>query len=85
MRFNLPLTGLSALPSLLQLLSWEDLMKVSFEGNEAVIRIPLDESPKVSESGKNLVIASTHGFVVTEAQHKGKSVKANINLCISTK
>ncbi len=43
-------------------------MKVSIEKNELVIRIPLVE-PKPSQSGKNLIVASTHGNV-KEAAYK---------------
>lgn len=43
-------------------------MKVSIEKNELVIRIEMTE-PKPSSSGKNLIIASTHGNVKTDVAH----------------
>ncbi len=43
-------------------------MKVSIEKSELVIRIPLEE-PTPSQSGKNMIVATTHGNVKTDCQH----------------
>jgi YD repeat-containing protein len=42
-------------------------VKATIEGDELVIRLPLNKSPVPSSSGKTLVVASTHGNRTTEA------------------
>lgn len=59
-------------------------MKVTIEKNELVIRIPTQD-PTPSASGKTLVIASTHGNVVTGVKVNGKEVKIGLNAYISAK
>lgn len=56
-------------------------MKVTIEGQELVIRMPLEE-PTLSASGKTLVVASTHGNVVTSATVNGKPVTLGVNAYI---
>lgn len=55
-------------------------MKVEIDkkANELVIRIPLQE-PTRSASGKTLVVASSHGNVVTTAQIDGRPVTVGVN------
>ena len=43
-------------------------MKVTIEKGELVIRMPLSE-PKPSQSGKNMIVASTRGNVKTDCVH----------------
>ena len=44
--------------------------------------IPLIAVPVTSTSGKTLVVASTHGNKVTEAQVNGKNVVVGLNAYI---
>ncbi len=57
-------------------------MKATIEGNELVIRLPLNKSPVPSASGKTLVIASTHGNRTTEAVVQGQPVIVGVNAYI---
>ncbi len=52
-------------------------MKVSIEGTELVVRLPIAAAR--SASGKSLVIASTHGNQPTTAQYEGKTVILGVN------
>jgi hypothetical protein len=51
-------------------------------GNKLVIEILLNAVPVASTSGKTLVVASTHGNKVTEAQVNGKNVVVGLNAYI---
>ena len=51
-------------------------------GNKLVIEIPLNAAPVSSASGKTLVVASTHGNKVTEAQINGKNIVVGLNAYI---
>ncbi|HKB37098.1 MAG TPA: hypothetical protein VKD72_11635 [Gemmataceae bacterium] len=57
-------------------------MKATIEGNELVIRLPLNKSPVPSSSGKTLVVASTHGNRTTEAVINGQPVIVGANASI---
>ena len=57
-------------------------MKATIEGNELVIRLPLNKSPVPSVSGKTLVIASSHGNRTTEAVVQGQPVIIGVNAYI---
>jgi len=57
-------------------------MKVQIEGKELVIRIPLNEKPQESKTGKTLVVASSHGNKVTDAIVQGKQVIVGVNAYI---
>ena len=57
-------------------------MKVTVEGGELVIRLPLNKSPVPSSSGKTLVIASTRGNQKTEAVVNGQPVIGGVNAYI---
>jgi hypothetical protein len=56
-------------------------MTVTIRNKKLCIEIDL-EKPTPSASGKTLVVASTHGNVVTAAQVDGKSVTIGINAYI---
>jgi hypothetical protein len=53
-------------------------MEVRIENKKLIINIDL-QKPTPSESGKSLVIASTHGYVPTECRIDGKKVKIGLN------
>ena len=57
-------------------------MKATIEGNELVIRLPLNKSPVPSSSGKTLVVASTHGNRTTEAVINGQPIILGVNAYI---
>jgi hypothetical protein len=57
-------------------------VKATIEGDELVIRLPLNRSPVPSSSGKTLVIASTHGNRTTEAVVNGQPVIVGVNAYI---
>jgi hypothetical protein len=57
-------------------------MKVTIEGGELVIRLPLHDPPVPSGSGKNLVVATTHGNQQTEAVVNGQPVVLGVNAYI---
>jgi hypothetical protein len=54
-------------------------MKVEIKGNKLVIEIDMENPPKMSSSGKSLVVASTHGNMVTTAMVNGKAVTIGLN------
>lgn len=56
-------------------------MKVTIEGNELVIRLPLT-APTPSATGKTLSVASSHGNKVTEAEVNGQKVTVGVNAYI---
>jgi len=56
-------------------------MDVKIEGNELVIRIPL-QRPQPSASGKTLVVASTRGNMKTDAMIDGKPITIGLNAYI---
>jgi hypothetical protein len=55
------------------------------EGGELVIRVPMNEKPERSASGKTLVVASTHGNKETECVVQGKKVIVGLNAYIPVK
>ena len=57
-------------------------MKVTVEGKELVIRLPMNGTPSPSASGKTLVVASSHGNKATEAKVDGKNVVVGVNAYI---
>jgi len=56
-------------------------MKVEIKENKLCIEIDL-EKPTKSSSGKTLVVASTHGNVVTNVEVGGKPVTIGLNAYI---
>ncbi len=57
-------------------------MKVTVEGNELVIRIPMNSPAKPSASGKTLVVASSYGNIKTDVLVEGKPVTVGLNCYI---
>ncbi|HEY4308922.1 MAG TPA: hypothetical protein VGN12_05675 [Pirellulales bacterium] len=55
------------------------------EGDELVIRLPMNEKPERSASGKTLVVASTRGNKETDCVVQGKKVIVGINAYIPIK
>ena len=59
------------------------MISAKIEGNELVIRLPLNPTPLPSATGKTLVVASSHGNKPTEAKVNGKPVVVGVNAYIS--
>ena len=57
-------------------------MEVSIANGKMTIVIDVDPNPAPSASGKTLVVASTHGNVVTDAMVNGKPVTIGLNAYI---
>lgn len=57
-------------------------VQAMIEGNELVIRLPLNPTPVLSATGKTLVVASSHGNVETTAQVDGQPVIVGVNAYI---
>jgi hypothetical protein len=57
-------------------------VQASIEGDELVIRLPLNEVPVQSASGKTLVVASSHGNKETDAVVNGQNVVVGVNAYI---
>jgi hypothetical protein len=55
------------------------------EGDELVLRIPMNAKPERSASGKTLVVASTYGNKETDCVVDGKKVTVGVNAYISKK
>jgi hypothetical protein len=55
------------------------------EGDELVLRIPMNDKPERSASGKTLVVASTYGNKETDCIVDGKKVTVGVNAYISKK
>jgi len=58
------------------------MLRATIEGNDLVIRVPLNATPVLSSSGKSLVVASSHGNQKTEATVNGQSVIVGVNAYI---
>jgi len=58
------------------------MLTARIEGNELVIRVPLNPTPVLSASGKTLVVASSHGNQKTEATVNGQAVIVGVNAYI---
>jgi hypothetical protein len=57
-------------------------MKVTIENNELVIRIPVENPPRPSASGKTLIVATSSGNQTTDAIVNGQSVVVGLNAYI---
>jgi hypothetical protein len=57
-------------------------MKTTIQANKLIIELDI-QTPAPSGSGKNLVIATTHGIVSTDVQFNGKTVKLGVNAFIA--
>jgi hypothetical protein len=60
-------------------------MKATIEGNELVIRIPLNNPPRRSASGKTLVVATSNGNKTSDAKVNGQPVIVGVNAYIQPK
>ncbi len=56
-------------------------MKVTVEGNELVIRLPINPQP--SKSGKTTVVCSSHGNHQVEAEYQGKKLVVGANAYVA--
>ena len=59
------------------------MISAKIEGNELVIRLPLNSTPLPSATGKTLVVATSHGNKQTEAKLNGKSIVVGVNAYIA--
>jgi hypothetical protein len=57
-------------------------MQTEIVGKELVIKIPVEEIPQPSASGKTLVVASTHGNQTTKTMVQGKPLVIGLNAYI---
>lgn len=55
----------------------------TIEGNELVVRVPLNNPPIPSQSGQNLIVASSYGNIETEARIDGRPIVVGLNAYIS--
>lgn len=60
-------------------------MKAEIKNGTLVVTISLEPKPRPSSSGKTLLVASTGGFVTTEAEVDGKPVRVSLNATIKAK
>ena len=51
----------------------------TIEGNELVIRLPMNNPPTRSATGKTMVVASSHGNQPTTVLVEGKPVVVGVN------
>jgi hypothetical protein len=58
------------------------MLTAKIEGQELVIRVPLNSTPMPSATGKTLVVASSHGNKRTEAKVNGQQVIVGVNAYI---
>ena len=57
-------------------------MKVTIENGELVIRIPVENPPRPSKSGKSLIVATSSGNVTTSCMVEGRPVVVGLNAYI---
>lgn len=57
-------------------------MKVTIEGNEVVVRLPINNPLTPSKSGKSLMVASSSGVIATPCVYKDKPLKVGINVFV---
>ena len=57
-------------------------MKAEIKDGNLIITIPVETELRPSASGKTLVVASTHGGMVSSVQVNGKPVTINLNAYI---
>lgn len=56
-------------------------METKIEKNHLIVKIPL-QKPAPSKSGKTKIVATTNGFVVTDASVNDKPVHISLNAFI---
>jgi hypothetical protein len=59
------------------------IVKVTIENGELVIRIPVENPPRLSSSGKTLIVATSSGNKATAATVDGKPVIVGLNAYIA--
>jgi hypothetical protein len=57
-------------------------LTAAIEGEFLVIRVPLNQMPIPSASGKTLVVATSHGNKQTEVEVQGKPIFVGVNAYI---
>jgi len=57
-------------------------MKATIENGELVVRIPVQDPPRPSKTGKTLIVATSGGNVATTANVDGKLVVVGLNAYI---
>jgi hypothetical protein len=57
-------------------------MKVSIEGNEVVVRMPINNPLILSKSEKSLMVATSGGIVATPCVYQNKPLKVGVNIFI---
>ncbi len=57
-------------------------MRAEIMENELVIVIPLEKEPRLSSTGKTLIVASSCGFARTDAVIGGKNVAVSVNAVV---
>lgn len=57
-------------------------MQVTIENKELVIRIPLENPPRPSSSGKTLIVASSGGGKKSTAKVDGNPITVNLSAWI---
>jgi len=57
-------------------------MKATIENGELVVRIPVQDPPRPSKTGKTLIVASSGGNQATAATVDGKPVVVGLNAYI---
>ncbi len=60
-------------------------MQVQIKDGKLLIAIPINDPPKASESGKSLVVATTHGNQKTEVEFKGKKLVVGLTAYVPAK
>lgn len=57
-------------------------ISVKVEGKDLVIRMPMAKDPQVTKSGKSRMVATTNGFMKTDAECKGEKIQLSVNAII---
>ena len=57
-------------------------MKVTMNDGKLIITIGVIDPPKLSRSGRGLLVATSHGFRTTGVTIRNKSVAVSVNACI---
>ena len=59
------------------------MLSAKIEGDDLVIRVPLNPTPVPSATGKTMVVATSHGNKQTEAKVQGRPVIVGVNAYIA--
>lgn len=60
-------------------------VRATIEGTDLVIRVPLETKPAPSNSGKTILIASSHGNAETNLEVDGVKLTVGVNAYIKKK